>query len=414
MKHLRYIGLLLAVVLGLNFTATAQDSRNRVASTIVADGLAQLPAQNLDALEQVMSEIAGTGAEGISMLVQYLNDSGEGKGAAFEYAIDGLTSYVSQNGRENLRAPIREGLKKGIAAAKTNARKAFFVQQLGKIASQAEVPLFEGMLNDSYLKEYAQAALTPLGKGKAIPALNIKDIAVNSSKIAAFREKVEGTATNKQASLLAKALKDKDRNIRTNALALADELGIQNFDQQAAKAYAKADADTKTDILRWLGNNHNKNYSDLVAAATKSADSQVATAAIEAAGRIGGEQSLTALVEALDGSYAKQANTALTAFNGNIKNGILDALKTKGANVSKDIVALAGERRIRLPAVDTAHWQGRRTLRRREESGTDRHRRQVQRPAGALQRLSGELLRPTGTTLQQGRHPAVGGCCQRR
>ena len=56
MKHLRYISLLLALVLGLNFTATAQDSRNRVASTIIADGLAQLPAQNLDVLEQVMSE----------------------------------------------------------------------------------------------------------------------------------------------------------------------------------------------------------------------------------------------------------------------------------------------------------------------------------------------------------------------
>ena len=108
-----------------------QDSRGRVASTIVADGLAQLPAQNLDVLEQVMSEIAGTGIEGIGMLVQYLNESEEGKGAAFEYAIDGLTSYVSVAGRDKQRANIREGLKQGIMTAKNNARKAFFVQQLG-------------------------------------------------------------------------------------------------------------------------------------------------------------------------------------------------------------------------------------------------------------------------------------------
>ena len=54
--------------------AFAQDSRNRVASTIIADGLAQLPAQNLETLEQVMSEIAGTGAEGVQSLAAMLED----------------------------------------------------------------------------------------------------------------------------------------------------------------------------------------------------------------------------------------------------------------------------------------------------------------------------------------------------
>ena len=141
MKNLRYIIVLLALSLGL-ITVNAQDSRGRVASTIVADGLAQLPAQNLDVLEQVMSEIAGTGIDGINMLVQYLNDSEEGKGAVFEYAIDGLTSYASVLGRESIRPAICEGLRKGIATAKTNARKAFFEQQLSKLVpvEKKEVP----------------------------------------------------------------------------------------------------------------------------------------------------------------------------------------------------------------------------------------------------------------------------------
>ena len=147
----------------LVFPTLAQDDRGRVASTIVADGLAQLPAQNIDALEKVMGEIAGTGSEGINMLVQYLNESKEGEGAVFEYAIDGLTNYVSAKGRDNLRTNICEGLKKGVTSANTSARKAFYVQQLGKIASSSDVPFLEGLLSDNYLKEYALAALTPFG-----------------------------------------------------------------------------------------------------------------------------------------------------------------------------------------------------------------------------------------------------------
>ena len=77
MKHLKYLILLLSFL--LPFSATAQDSRNRVASTIIADGLAQLPAQNLETLEQVMSEIAGTGAEGVESLAAMLGPSAEGK-----------------------------------------------------------------------------------------------------------------------------------------------------------------------------------------------------------------------------------------------------------------------------------------------------------------------------------------------
>ncbi len=328
-------------------TALAQDARNRVASTIVADGLAQLPAKNLNVLEQVMSEIAGTGTEGINMLVQYLNDSEEGKGAAFEYAIDGLTNYVSVAGREKQRAAICEGLKKGLTTAKTNARKAFYVQQLGKIASEAEVPFLETLLSDSYLKEYALAALTPFGKGKPVSKLEILDN--KSGEIMVFRDEVKDAAAKKQPAMLLKALKSPNRNIRTNALSLADELKLAGFDAQVLKAYPKLKADAKTDVIRWLGNNHNSlpAATQVVVAAVSNVDNQLSTAAIEAAGRIGGTEVLDALVTALDGPNAQAATSALRTFNGDIKPGILKALQTKGADVSENVVALAGERRIR-------------------------------------------------------------------
>ena len=389
MKHLRYLSLLLAVVLGLNFTATAQDSRNRVASTIIADGLAQLPAQNLDVLEQVMSEIAGTGAEGTSMLVQYLNESDEGQGAAFEYAIDGLTNYVSAAGRENLRDGVREGLKKGIATAKSNARKAFFVQQLGKIASEAEVPLFEGLLTDSYLKEYALAALTPFGKGK--PAAAAATVAKNSAQIAAFREKVAKASAKKQSSLLLRALKNPDRAIRTTALSLADELELKGFDAQVIKAYPKLTTDARADVLRWLGNNRNQSQADVVVGAVSSPDAQLSGAAIEAAGKIGGTQALTALLAALDGPRAADASAALTAFNGDVKH-ISCAMSQPRGIAAKGCSGQSPARDARwrtphsrsLSAPDTADWQGWRPLCRCQEPRTNRHRGQLCRPASAL------------------------------
>ena len=321
----------------------AQDSRGRVASTIVADGLAQLPAQNLDVLEQVMSEIAGTGIEGIGMLVQYLNESEEGKGAAFEYAIDGLTSYVSVVGRDKQRANIREGLKQGIITAKNNARKAFFVQQLGKIATKTDVTFLQELLSDSYLKEYARAALAPLSGQQASKE---QSVASNSLAVSKLYSKVE-SAKNKEQVLL-KTLKSPDRSLRTNALSMATELGIQGFDAQVIKAYPKLKDDAKADVIRWLGNTHNSSPSavDIVADAISSTDSRLSTSAIEAAGRIGGDKALNALIAALDGPNASAASEALTAFNGDIKPGVLKALQKKGSDASERLIVLAGKRRI--------------------------------------------------------------------
>ena len=113
--------------------AFAQDSRNRVASTIIADGLAQLPAQNLETLEQVMSEIAGTGAEGVQSLAAMLGPSDQGKNATFQYAIDGLTSYVTQKGREAQRAAVKKGLEAALARCTDEGNKVFLQDQLNKL-----------------------------------------------------------------------------------------------------------------------------------------------------------------------------------------------------------------------------------------------------------------------------------------
>lgn len=324
MKHLRYLIILLAVMFSMNFTATAQDSRNRVASTIIADGLAQLPAQNLEALEQVMSEIAGTGAEGVESLASMLYPSGQGKNATFEYAIDGLTSYVTQKGREAQCAAVKKGLEAALAKCTDEGNKTFLRDQINKL-TPGSVPVV-----------HATEDLTT--------------VAANSRAIAEFCDKVAATAAKKQPALLLKTIKKSDdAQLRNTALQLASELpsgAATVFASSVCKAYPKLKTDTKVDVIRWLGNNHDSDNLSTVLGAITSGNNSIATAAIEAAGKIGGNKALTALIDQLDGPRASAAKAALTTFNGNIAEGVLAALKAKGSNANADLVALAGERHI--------------------------------------------------------------------
>lgn len=298
--------------------AFAQDSRNRVASTIIADGLAQLPAQNLDALEQVMSEIAGTGAEGVQMLAAMLYPSDQGKNAPFQYAIDGLTSYVTVKGREAQCAAVRKGLEAAIAKCTDEGNRVFLQDQLKKLTP--------GSVAVQHAKE------------------DLSTVAANSRAIAEFRDKIIAMPVKKQVPQLVKTLKSDDRQLRNTAL----ELGCGNgeFVAQVMKNYPKLPTDAQTDIIRWLGNEDDLSNISTVLKAMSSDNTELATAAIEAAGKIGDTEALDALIAQLDGPHASAAKAALTAFNGKIDIAVLNALKEKGANVSKHLVALAGERHM--------------------------------------------------------------------
>ncbi len=69
MKKINISILLFIVSMTFGLNASAQlDSRNRTVETIVIDNLGQLPAQNARRYNQVMSELAGTGENGITLL----------------------------------------------------------------------------------------------------------------------------------------------------------------------------------------------------------------------------------------------------------------------------------------------------------------------------------------------------------
>jgi len=410
-----FITILLAAL--MPFAAGAQDARQRTAETIVADALAQLPAQTPKAFDSLMQELAATGADGIRMMAAMLVPAAEGKNAPVEYAINGVVSYVTAAGREELAREIRAGLTDAVAASTDKPNQAFLLSQLQLCATAAEAPVFVKYAADEYLADYAVRGLisTPGTDGEILalidaspapdallayaaaekrlaaaePALlkwaadpkagtptkeavynalakcgtaaSIAPLAAaakadgyaftktdatgayvallarlaaagNSKAVAAAKALrktgmpqnvraaglgiVLGTDAKKQTPELLAALKDADREYRCAALDFAGDFADDALYAAVVKKMPSLSDAAKTDVVSWLGARHAASQANAVIAAISSADEELALAAIRAAGRIGGQEALDALVAQLDGPHAREASAALAAFNG--------------------------------------------------------------------------------------------------
>ena len=442
-----FVILLLAV---LPFAAGAQDARQRTVSTIVADGLAQLPTQTPKAFDNVMQELAATGAEGVQMMAGMLVPASEGKNATIEYGLNGVVSYASAEGREGLAKEIRKGLIAALDACTDKPNQAFLLSLLRMCATTQEAPVFVKYASDNYLADYAVRGLisTPgteqtilaliekspapsallayaaaekqiaaaepiLLKWAADPAADAptKEAIYNAlakcgtaasiaplaaaAKVAGYDfEKTDATGAylnllerlavggdtkalaaakalekaterqnvraaglgitlradaKKRTQNLLTALKDDNREYRNAALEFANNFADDALYAAIAKKFASLNNTAKTDVVNWFGARHAASQSAVVVAAIASPDEELALAAIRAAGKIGGQESLNALVAQLNGSHAKEAAAALSAFNGKPNDAFVAALDgnpTTQANVLK----LIADRRIAAAA----------------------------------------------------------------
>lgn len=119
---------------------------------------------------------------------------------------------------------------------------------------------------------------------------------------------------------------------------------------RVAAGMPRYDAETRTAVLAWLGDCGAVSQSGVITGAVTSSDDRVARAAIEASGRIGGEQALAALVSALEGPHAGAAEKALLAFNGRIDPMVERLLARDDAKVLVPALRLAAARRMTVAA----------------------------------------------------------------
>ena len=151
-----------------------------------------------------------------------------------------------------------------------------------------------------------------------------------------------------------KSLKDESRDYRYGALLTANYFADDNTYAAVAASMAKASNDAKVDIINYLGACHAESQIDAIAAQISSDCDCVAVAALEAAGRIGGEKALAAIMAEVatletEGTVYDTAIATLLAFNGKIDDAIVAALDGNDASKAAALQILQ-KRRITAAA----------------------------------------------------------------
>ena len=295
-------------------------------------------------------------AEDASTFVKYLNDE-----YLSEWAISGLTSI---DGTEEILLDLMKkgaapkvalahaaGIKKMASAepilmawlknADVPTARAIYqslaqcgtslsLPVLGKAAKKVGYAWEETDATAAYLRLMKKLVAEGQAKSAVVAAKALLKDTDKSHVRGAALDIVVSVDGKKALPYLIAALKNDNRDYRVNALRLSESIADEAWYATLAKTLkGKADASVKADILNWLGTNHVTSQVDEVVAQMNASDEEVALAAIGAAGKIGGESALSALIAQLGGAHSPAAEKALLAFNGKVDAGILKALDSE-------------------------------------------------------------------------------------
>ena len=295
-------------------------------------------------------------AEDASTFVKYLNDE-----YLSEWAISGLTSI---DGTEEILLDLMKkgaapkvalahaaGIKKMASAepilmawlknADVPTARAIYqslaqcgtslsLPVLGKAAKKVVYAWEETDATAAYLRLMKKLVAEGQAKSAVVAAKALLKDTDKSHVRGAALDIVVSVDGKKALPYLIAALKNDNRDYRVNALRLSESIADEAWYATLAKTLkGKADASVKADILNWLGTNHVTSQVDEVVAQMNASDEEVALAAIGAAGKIGGESALSALIAQLGGAHSPAAEKALLAFNGKVDAGILKALDSE-------------------------------------------------------------------------------------
>ena len=310
--------------------AFAQDSRNRTVETIVADVLAQMPAQDKAAFSSNMADLAMSAPKSILVLASKMHAPSEGGNNLVEYAIAGVTAYVSDPANSQYKAAVLEGLK--IAAVQVgDFYNAQFMNEQARLLGTVPAPEEEAVPG----KENLKAAKKMLASR-------------NSGQMCAAAQTIVAASTpSKALKFLKKAFSDEDRPFRNAVLALVTEkAGVDEVAKVLTKLFPKLSSEARTDAVNWFGDNGLSSAIDLVLPSVGEGG-ELGRAAVSAAGKIGGGMALNSLVGLL-AKGNQDAFTALRSFKGDIAPAVMSALEADRENTN--LISLAAARGIKAAA----------------------------------------------------------------
>lgn len=164
-KYITFLGVFLLMMSG----TMAQTPQHRTNSTIVADVLAQLPAQTPSQYNQLMEDLVSTGEEGFMNLIGRLNPPGNKSNEVVDYAISGWIHFVANNDAQ--RAIAASACEKALQQPLDDEIKAMLIRQLELIGDDRNVAVLSILLTNERLSGPASQALAHIGTSAAGEAL---------------------------------------------------------------------------------------------------------------------------------------------------------------------------------------------------------------------------------------------------
>ena len=321
-------------VLALSVSINAQDSRQRLTSTIVGDVLAAMPAQNAADAAANLKDIAASAPECITILAAMLEPQGATTNNKVEYAISGVANYVAGEGSA-YKASVKQGLKDAISAMTDTYNKQFLEQQLRFLSPEAEPVVKEPVLSSKELQSQIKSDMKSGKRNLMCEALYLQ-----AEKLGTFGVKD-----------VQKALKSDDRSVRTTALQYATPIADKKLYKAIGKGFDSLSDGAKEDVLNWFGDTKAETELPVILEvlngkkAAKNTAS-ISNAAIEALGKIGGDEAADALIAELGGKNSSAAMTALLSFPGSIKEKVQDALVSAEGKKLDELMSLASAKHM--------------------------------------------------------------------
>ncbi|MGC1242006.1 MAG: family 16 glycoside hydrolase [Chryseosolibacter sp.] len=167
MKFFKNISLL-ALISTFLFSQVAQAQDNRTQQTRVADVLALLPAKDSKEADRLFDDLTGLNEEGLSLLTDRVLPNGKEDGVAARFAVSLLTHHA---GSKQEKTRIEKAYLKALQKATDTEVKAYFIDNLKVIGTNASVQPLSEVISDEGLAHQAISALVTIGTPEARAAL---------------------------------------------------------------------------------------------------------------------------------------------------------------------------------------------------------------------------------------------------
>lgn len=217
-----FTGLILICV---SVISPAQDKR--AVETSVADLLTHFPSTDISTTNKLMNEMLSLGDAGMKQICNLVLPLGTGDDMRPRYAIESLTRYLSQFGKETDRNKWEQLCISYAVSNKDYTIKDFFMKQLQLVGTDASVEALKVYLTDRNICSPAVAAISSTGSRLAEKVLSeaLKDPA--SPCAAAVMNALASMKSDIAVNEFIAIYFNSDRNVKASALNALAQSGSQ-------------------------------------------------------------------------------------------------------------------------------------------------------------------------------------------